>query len=193
MRYIAVTLVGLTDLLQLIDNAATNLLAGPRQRDRADAVDLVGCPFVQLTEWIIRHPGKVNDPFDPLDILRGNLAHVLTEGERTRAVIIVKLAIAVKSAINPDNVEPPRHELRSENDANISLDKLGRRRLYATMGGQREASYDQMALLWVLNFADGHHSLLDIAERAGVPFAKIRAATDALVAAELLEPTQLHG
>ena len=39
------------------------------------------------------------------------------------------------------------------------------------MGGQRSASYDQMALLWVLNLADGRHSLLDMAERAGVPFA----------------------
>jgi aminopeptidase-like protein len=66
--------------------------------------------------------------------------------------------------------------------------QLGRRGLYATMGGQREANYDQMALLWVLNLSDGHHSLLDIAERAGVPFARIRAAADALVGAELLEP-----
>ena len=66
--------------------------------------------------------------------------------------------------------------------------QLGRRGLYAAMGGQRAASYDQMALLWVLNLADGHHSLLDMAERAGVPFATIRAAANALVAAELLEP-----
>ena len=65
--------------------------------------------------------------------------------------------------------------------------QLGQRGLYETIGGQRAASYDQMALLWVLNLADGHHSLLDIAERAGVPFATIRAAADALVAAELLE------
>ena len=65
--------------------------------------------------------------------------------------------------------------------------QLGQRGLYETMGGQRAASYDQMALLWVLNLADGHHSLLDMAERAGVPFATIRAAADALVAAELLE------
>jgi aminopeptidase-like protein len=36
--------------------------------------------------------------------------------------------------------------------------QLGRRGLYATMGGQREANYDQMALLWVLNLADGYHS-----------------------------------
>jgi aminopeptidase-like protein len=71
--------------------------------------------------------------------------------------------------------------------------QLGRRGLYATMSGQREASFDQMAMLWVLNLADGRHSLLDIAERAGVPFARIRAAADALVAAELLEPIQFEG
>src|SRR5215831_10992530 len=66
--------------------------------------------------------------------------------------------------------------------------QLGRRGLYGALGGQRAASYDQMALLWVLNLADGRHSLLDMAERAGLPFATIRAAADALVAAELLEP-----
>jgi aminopeptidase-like protein len=66
--------------------------------------------------------------------------------------------------------------------------QLGRRGLYAAMGGQRSAGYDQMALLWVLNLADGRHSLLDMADRAGVPFATISAAADALVAADLLEP-----
>jgi aminopeptidase-like protein len=66
--------------------------------------------------------------------------------------------------------------------------QLGRRGLYGTMGGQRTASYDQMALLWVLNLADGRYSLLDMAERAGLPFAAIREAADALLGAELLEP-----
>ena len=66
--------------------------------------------------------------------------------------------------------------------------QLGRRGLFAAMGGQRAASYGQMALLWVLNLADGRHSLLDIADRAAVPFATVRAVADALVAAELLEP-----
>jgi aminopeptidase-like protein len=69
--------------------------------------------------------------------------------------------------------------------------QLGRRGLYAALGGQRAASYDQMALLWVLNLADRRHSLLDMAERAGLPFATIRAAADALVAAELLDPTSV--
>jgi aminopeptidase-like protein len=65
--------------------------------------------------------------------------------------------------------------------------QLGRRGLYGTMGGQREPNYDQMALLWVLSLADGHHTLLDIAERAGVPFSIVQAAADRLVAAELAD------
>jgi aminopeptidase-like protein len=66
--------------------------------------------------------------------------------------------------------------------------QLGRRGLYAALGGRRRADFDQLAMLWVLNLADGQHSLLDIAERAGMNFAATRAAADALVAAELLEP-----
>jgi aminopeptidase-like protein len=70
--------------------------------------------------------------------------------------------------------------------------QLGRRGLYAAMGGQRAAGFDQMALLWVLNLADGRHSLLDMAERAGLPFAIIRAAADVLTAADLLYPTPVE-
>ena len=105
---------------------------------------------------------------DNLSLLRpGSLAHSLAVLRRIVAVIEGE---AVCRSRNPKG-EP----------------QLGQRGLYETMGGQRAASYDQMALLWVLNLADGHHSLLDMAERAGVPFATIRAAADALVAAELLE------
>ena len=31
----------------------------------------------------------------------------------------------------------------------------------------------QMAMLWVLNLSDGDHTLLDVAERAGLPFALV--------------------
>jgi aminopeptidase-like protein len=67
--------------------------------------------------------------------------------------------------------------------------QLGRRGLYGVLGGQRTTDRDQMALLWVLNLADNHHSLIDIAERADIPFETIRAAADALYAADLLELT----
>ena len=44
-----------------------------------------------------------------------------------------------------------------------------------------------MAMLWVLNQSDGGPSLLDIADRAGLPFSRIREAADRLAAAGLLE------
>jgi aminopeptidase-like protein len=52
--------------------------------------------------------------------------------------------------------------------------QLGRRGLYGTVGGDKDAVAANMAMLWVLNLSDGMHSLLDIAERANLPFAVIR-------------------
>ena len=37
-----------------------------------------------------------------------------------------------------------------------------------------------MARLWVLNLSDGNHSLLDIAERSGIEFSRVREAADLL-------------
>jgi aminopeptidase-like protein len=66
--------------------------------------------------------------------------------------------------------------------------QLGRYGLYGPIGGQRTVGYSQLALLWVLNLADGEHSLLDTAERARISFSDVRAAADALLAARLIEP-----
>jgi aminopeptidase-like protein len=65
--------------------------------------------------------------------------------------------------------------------------QLGRRGLYRNTGGTTPAGFE-MALLWVLNFSDGRHSLLDIAERAALPFTTIRGAADALRGVGLLRP-----
>jgi aminopeptidase-like protein len=65
--------------------------------------------------------------------------------------------------------------------------QLGRRGLYRTIGdASGGGKVKEMPLLWVLNFSDGEHSLLDIAERSGLPFDDIRAAADALIACDLL-------
>jgi aminopeptidase-like protein len=66
--------------------------------------------------------------------------------------------------------------------------QLGRYGLYGPVGGQRMVDFSQLALLWVLNLADGEYSLLDTAERAQIPFAEARAAADALLAVGLIEP-----
>lgn len=64
--------------------------------------------------------------------------------------------------------------------------QLGRRGLYAAIGGDKSAGERAMAMLWVLNLADGHHSLLDMAERSGLAFDEIAAAARLLKEHELL-------
>jgi aminopeptidase-like protein len=54
--------------------------------------------------------------------------------------------------------------------------QLGRRGLYSAVGGDKETPRKNMALLWVMNLADGEHSLLDIAERSNMPFHVIQEA-----------------
>jgi len=65
--------------------------------------------------------------------------------------------------------------------------QLGKRGLYDMMGGKQNVKDLRMALLWVLNYSDGGHSLLEIAHRARLPFPAIRAACDKLVEAGLLK------
>src|SRR5205814_6823846 len=52
--------------------------------------------------------------------------------------------------------------------------QLGRRGLYGMVGGDKDAAAANMAMLWILNLSDGMHSLLDIAERANLPFTAVR-------------------
>lgn len=58
--------------------------------------------------------------------------------------------------------------------------QLGRRGLYDAIGGDKDGPSKSMAFLWLLNLSDGQHSLLDIAERAGMPFGLISTAAEIL-------------
>jgi len=65
--------------------------------------------------------------------------------------------------------------------------QLGKRGLYPAVGAQGAGS-ELIARLWVLNLSDGQHSLLDIAERADLPFHVIHEAAIALLPSGLLTP-----
>jgi aminopeptidase-like protein len=67
--------------------------------------------------------------------------------------------------------------------------QLGKRGLYRPTGGVSIGD-SVSAMLWVLNFSDGEHSLLDIAERSGMPFSVINDAADALCQSGLLAGVQ---
>jgi aminopeptidase-like protein len=65
--------------------------------------------------------------------------------------------------------------------------QLGRRGLYRSLGGHADRGQMEAAFLWLLSFCDGHHSLLDIATRAGLPLEILREAAVVLERAELLD------
>lgn len=65
--------------------------------------------------------------------------------------------------------------------------QLGKRGLYNAIGGQNDRKEKQLAMLWVLNYSDGKHSLLDIAAKAEINFDIIKDISEVLCEYELLE------
>jgi aminopeptidase-like protein len=65
--------------------------------------------------------------------------------------------------------------------------QLGKRGLYSAIGGQSDGKTQELAMLWVLNLSDGKNSLIDIADRSGIPFAIIHNAAEALKQSQLLK------
>ena len=66
--------------------------------------------------------------------------------------------------------------------------QLGRRGLYDDADGRPLPEAVRMAILWVLNLADGQHGVIDMVERSGLPFVSIKAAIERLRTAGLLVP-----
>ncbi len=72
--------------------------------------------------------------------------------------------------------------------------RLGKRGLFSkSSSGEVGGKSFEMAMLWVLNLADGTNSLLDMAHRSGIDFAMIAVAADALQKADLLVLKQDQG
>jgi len=85
-------------------------------------------------------------------------------------------------------------EVLEHNRAYLNLNpkcepQLGKRGLYGSIGGPG-AEQLQLAMLWVLNMSDGSSSLLDIAQRSGLPFGVIHEAASRLLHGDLLAPVR---
>jgi aminopeptidase-like protein len=83
-------------------------------------------------------------------------------------------------------------DLLDQNRAYVNMNpkcepQLGRRGLYRAVAGQQEKQSKELAMLWVLNGSDGTQTLLDIAERANLPFRSIETAAKALREVGLLK------
>jgi aminopeptidase-like protein len=64
--------------------------------------------------------------------------------------------------------------------------QLGKRGLYQAYSGNQNSRLNQMAILWVLNLSDGHHTLVDIAAKSGMGFDEIKHAADTLLSHDLV-------
>ncbi len=82
-------------------------------------------------------------------------------------------------------VEVLENNRRYRNLSPYGEPQLGKRNLYRSTGGEAIGA-EINARLWVLNFSDGEHSLLEIAERSGLPFSAIADAAEVLVEGGLL-------
>lgn len=85
-------------------------------------------------------------------------------------------------------IEVLEHDGVYVNQSPFCEPQLGRRGLYGASGGHSALPGYQMALLWTLSYSDGEHTLLEIAERAGIDFAAVRRAAEDLTAHSLLKP-----
>lgn len=64
---------------------------------------------------------------------------------------------------------------------------LGKRDLYPSLGSQKGTTEAVNAMMWVLNLSDGHHDLIDIANRSEINFKSIQEAALRLTEKGLIE------
>jgi len=95
----------------------------------------------------------------------------------------VQLADSLRVCASIVDILEKNHHYRNMNP--FCEPQLGRRNLYRSTGG-KAVGEEINARLWVLNFSDGEHSILDIAEKSGIAFSEVRAAAELLQESGLL-------
>ena len=58
--------------------------------------------------------------------------------------------------------------------------RLGKAGLYQAFGSRSDQQAVQQAIMWVLNFSDGRHSIRDISERSGITVSRLQEAAELL-------------
>ena len=100
--------------------------------------------------------------------------------------LVTPAALADTLAKSVATIDVLEHDRTWRNDYPMCEPQLGRRGLFKQLSGDKDKDQSQRALYWVLNFSDGNHSLLDIAETSGLPFAALRRAVDILAEHQLI-------
>jgi aminopeptidase-like protein len=162
-----------------IDRAASHILAHSGQPSEVVAFSPYGYDERQYCS-----PG-INLPVGSLSRTpHGRFPEYHTSADNLHLISPHHLADTLEKAIQIlDILEKNRHYLNTNPHCEP---QLGRRGLYGAFGGKKDQKLLESAMLWVLNFSDREHTLLEIAERAEIPFSVIWTAATALCEAGLL-------
>ncbi len=98
-------------------------------------------------------------------------------------------SVSVQLRSRPSVVPTAAQNRRYHNLEPFGEPQLGRRGLYGGLGGAGRKQRE-IAMLWVLNQSDGENSLLDVAQRSGMPFAVVGEVAEVLREAGLLEEAE---
>ena len=165
----------------LVDRAAAHVLA---RRDGARVVDFVPWGW---DERQFNSPG-FDLPVGSLSRSReGEYDEYHSSADDLDLVSPSQLEDALATML--DIVDVLERDRRYVNLAPKGEPQLGRRGLYPGVGGGKQAE-EQLAMLWLLNQSDGRASVLDVAERSGLPFGVLAASAERLAGAGLLAVTE---
>lgn len=115
----------------------------------------------------------------------GRFAEYHTSDDNLQFVQATALADSLAAYLAVINILEQNHTYVSLNPKGEP--QLGKRGLYSAFGGKKDSKASELAMLWVLNYADGSHTLLDIAEKSGYPFQLIADVASTLAGHGLLE------
>jgi aminopeptidase-like protein len=105
---------------------------------------------------------------------------------------IQPLALAASLRVCTSILDVLENNRRYRNLSPYCEPQLGKRDLYRTTRGHMIGG-EINARLWVLNLSDGEHSILDIAERSGMPFAMLNEAAELLCQSGLVAAIPVRG
>jgi aminopeptidase-like protein len=115
----------------------------------------------------------------------GRFPEYHTSADNLELVQPAQLAASLQACLEIFEIlEQDRVYLNQKPQGEPRLSKYG---LYEAIGGSADTPALQTALLWVLNLSDGQNTLLQIAERAELPFRQVARAADLLCKHGLLK------
>jgi aminopeptidase-like protein len=163
---------------------------GGAEIDRAAAAVLAGIPGSVVTDWEPLGGDERQFCSPGFDLPLGAFSrtpHGLFREYHSSADnfdLVTGPALGAAHAAVLKIIDVVETNARYRNRSPFGEPQLGRRGLYQSVP---DGSNPEAALLWVLSLSDGHHDLLTIAERSGLPFAAIRQASMTLERHELVE------